>query len=317
MRRIRLGLTLSGGGACGAYEIGVLQVLAQLGLNPRVISGASIGALNGAVVASTPSLTHAANHLATLWTDLNPATLLQPKAGSSLRGILESFLKRRDGSLPEDTGDFFALFDGSPLESILQQCVNIKRLYRGRDLYISIFPGSKDPGLLGVLEDLIHWVLSDRRSEFVRVQDFSPDEALTLLKASAAIPFFFQAQSIRGRIYRDGGIGDRRNAQGNTPIEPLLTAGCTHAVVVALDDDFELETDLYSGLRLIMIRPSKPLDEGGLVDSLLDFSPDRIRQLIDLGRQDAANHPELIALQSELNPVYSFVSRIRSFFTAK
>ncbi|HEY8531622.1 MAG TPA: patatin-like phospholipase family protein, partial [Limnochorda sp.] len=48
-----LGLVLSGGGARGAYQVGALKaVVERLGPAPFVvISGSSIGAINGAVVA--------------------------------------------------------------------------------------------------------------------------------------------------------------------------------------------------------------------------------------------------------------------------
>lgn len=42
----RIALVLSGGGALGAYEIGVLRVLEQLALVPSLVSGVSIGAIN-------------------------------------------------------------------------------------------------------------------------------------------------------------------------------------------------------------------------------------------------------------------------------
>lgn len=42
----RIALVLSGGGALGAYEIGVLKVLEQLKLVPSLIAGVSIGAIN-------------------------------------------------------------------------------------------------------------------------------------------------------------------------------------------------------------------------------------------------------------------------------
>ena len=42
----RIALVLSGGGALGAYEIGVLKVLEQLSLVPSLVSGVSIGAIN-------------------------------------------------------------------------------------------------------------------------------------------------------------------------------------------------------------------------------------------------------------------------------
>lgn len=45
---LQLGLVLTGGGAKGAYQVGALQYIAELGLEPQIIAGTSIGALNGA-----------------------------------------------------------------------------------------------------------------------------------------------------------------------------------------------------------------------------------------------------------------------------
>ncbi|KJL21634.1 patatin-like phospholipase family protein [Microbacterium azadirachtae] len=47
-----LGLTLSGGGAYGAAQAGVLQVLAERGIRPGIVAGTSAGALLGAAYAA-------------------------------------------------------------------------------------------------------------------------------------------------------------------------------------------------------------------------------------------------------------------------
>jgi predicted acylesterase/phospholipase RssA len=45
----RIALVLSGGGALGAYEVGVLRVLQEVGLRPRIVAGVSIGAINAVI----------------------------------------------------------------------------------------------------------------------------------------------------------------------------------------------------------------------------------------------------------------------------
>lgn len=45
---------LSGGNALGAFQAGALDALIGLGLDVRAVSGASIGALNGAIIAGNP-----------------------------------------------------------------------------------------------------------------------------------------------------------------------------------------------------------------------------------------------------------------------
>ena len=45
------GLALGGGGARGSYEIGVWQGLKEVGWEAQIVTGTSVGALNGALIA--------------------------------------------------------------------------------------------------------------------------------------------------------------------------------------------------------------------------------------------------------------------------
>jgi NTE family protein len=47
----RVGLVLQGGGALGAYQIGVYQAMEEAGILPDWVSGVSIGAINSAIIA--------------------------------------------------------------------------------------------------------------------------------------------------------------------------------------------------------------------------------------------------------------------------
>src|SRR6201995_3404256 len=50
----RVALVLQGGGALGAYQIGVYQALHEAGLEPDWIAGVSIGGINSAIIAGNP-----------------------------------------------------------------------------------------------------------------------------------------------------------------------------------------------------------------------------------------------------------------------
>lgn len=47
----KLGLVLAGGGAKGSYQVGVYKALLELGRKPDIITGSSVGSLNGALFA--------------------------------------------------------------------------------------------------------------------------------------------------------------------------------------------------------------------------------------------------------------------------
>lgn len=66
----RIAVVLSGGGALGAYEVGVLRVLERVGLQPNVLAGVSVGAINAMLW-----LAHSRNAdaLVHVWTTLRPA----------------------------------------------------------------------------------------------------------------------------------------------------------------------------------------------------------------------------------------------------
>jgi NTE family protein len=62
----RTALVLSGGGARGAYEAGVVSQLYAQGEKFDVICGTSIGAINGAFIAQRPS----ADTLSAIWSTI-------------------------------------------------------------------------------------------------------------------------------------------------------------------------------------------------------------------------------------------------------
>jgi len=56
---------LGGGGVLGAHEVGMLRALSETGIQPDVVVGTSVGAINGALVAADPA--GAAARLSELW----------------------------------------------------------------------------------------------------------------------------------------------------------------------------------------------------------------------------------------------------------
>lgn len=84
----KIGLVLSGGGAKGAYQAGVLKALAELDVAVDVVSGASIGALNGAMVACSPNLKEAAVRLTELWNNMGDDSPLALSKSAILKILL-------------------------------------------------------------------------------------------------------------------------------------------------------------------------------------------------------------------------------------
>ncbi len=65
---------LGGGGLLGAHEVGMLRALAELGVEPDVVLGTSIGAVNGAFFAADPTR-DGVQRLAEVWDQANHTAL--------------------------------------------------------------------------------------------------------------------------------------------------------------------------------------------------------------------------------------------------
>jgi NTE family protein len=74
---------LGGGGVLGAHEVGMLRALAESSIEPDLILGTSIGALNGAVFAGDPTVA-GVERLGRLWAESNIAAV---SAGTLLRRV--------------------------------------------------------------------------------------------------------------------------------------------------------------------------------------------------------------------------------------
>ena len=90
----------AGGSALGSIQVGMLRALLGAGLRPDFITGASSGALNGAMLAAEPD--RALRRLETLWTSvrrpqilpIRPVTLARALAGRSTHIVPSSGVRR-------------------------------------------------------------------------------------------------------------------------------------------------------------------------------------------------------------------------------
>jgi NTE family protein len=64
----QVAFVLGGGGVLGAHEVGMLRALAERGIDPDMVLGTSVGAVNGAFCAADPTLA-GIERLAELWRD--------------------------------------------------------------------------------------------------------------------------------------------------------------------------------------------------------------------------------------------------------
>ncbi|MDV6013628.1 patatin-like phospholipase family protein [Haloechinothrix sp. LS1_15] len=78
---------LSGGGTAGAVQVGMLQALYERGIAPETIVAASVGAINGAFIASRPPTVSAVEELAEVWRSLRSRDIFPVNPLTGLFGV--------------------------------------------------------------------------------------------------------------------------------------------------------------------------------------------------------------------------------------
>lgn len=307
---MKVGLVLSGGGAKGAYQVGVLKALRELDIRIDAVSGASIGALNGGVLASSPSLDVAIERLEAVWERLSNESPLSMKApgylallaaaGLRIQGAesvlrLVHAVKKIAGAFEFELPSWLdgldeGLLDDQPLKQLMDEFLDSKQLATGMPLYVSLYRSN------GGLQDLTSAFMAELGlsntpdSEFVHIQSLQEDERKQALLASAAIPLLFASRKQGAKRFSDGGQGGWQTMQGNTPITPLLASGCNLVIVTHLSDGSPWSRQRFPDATILEIRPQRSLNRAtGLMSGaqdLLGFDVDKIPTWIEQGYQD-------------------------------
>jgi NTE family protein len=225
-----LGLVLSGGGARGAYEVGVLEYifsefLDASGNPPKVdlISGTSVGAVNGAFVASSiGDVPSAIKHLVSIWTELELPHVL----GFGLRQAAGLYRVLLGGS-----GQARGVFDPAPLSALVGRTVRWRQLRQNirsgalRALTVSTtHVGTGQPVIFVDAAPGVGIPKSLGLHALVRRARIGQHHVL----ASAAIPLIFPPVEIGDEIHCDGGL------RLNTPMGPSVHLGMNRLLVIGL-----------------------------------------------------------------------------------
>lgn len=297
----KIGLVLSGGGAKGAYQAGTIKALAEFDINPSVISGASIGALNGAIISTSMNTTIAADSLKKLWTTLaeqpplklNETILknIPEKAKQPLKKITipPSYLVLLT-AFANELHNPGGLFSNRPISKIINELVPEDKLDSGIPLWVSLYKSH------GGIFDFLNYVLAEltikntHDSEFFMIQDLPKNDQKNTLLATAALPLFFSAKQVQGQKYSDGGQGGSIDIQGNTPITPLLDEGCDLIIVSHLSDASLWDRNKFkksTKADIIELRPRNNISREGPIRDLLGFNSEMIYSWMEQGYNDS------------------------------
>jgi len=247
------GLVLEGGGAKGAFQIGAWKALKELGIDIKGISGTSVGALNGAIIAQDEF-----EKCYDIWYNMSPSRVINIDDR-----LLEKLMKF---DITPDNIHYMVNqlknilgsrgLDITPLKSLLKEFIDENAIRNSK----------KDLGIVTVS-------LTDLRPLELFIEDIPEGHLINYLVASAYLPVF-RLEKIRGKLYLDGGFYD------NLPIRLLLSKKYRDLIVIRLYGLGRKRRIRTDGINITHINPSEDL---GMT---LDFTTERARKNLKLGYFD-------------------------------
>lgn len=248
-------IALEGGGARGAYQVGAWRALDEVGIRYNAVSGSSVGALNGAMMAMRD------RELAEkLWLDMRFSRVLdvdddimQKLFKKDFSGLSFDRIKADIKRLAQDRG-----FDATPLRNMIAEYVDpVKVRESGVDFYISTYS------------------VTDKEGLDLRASELSSEELCNMLLASAYFPVF-KHEMLGGKKYTDGG------AFNVFPLSPLIENNYQNIIAIRLYGlGVEKRVKIPENTAIHTIEPHKSLG------NMLNFSADSCRENFKLGYYDA------------------------------
>ncbi len=224
----RIALVLQGGGALGAYQIGVYQALHEHGFDPDWVAGTSIGAINGAIIAGNPAETRGPM-LDKFWTMLSRADPLDPAKlpdlARQIYGTWSAYAAIWTGErhfftprafppvAPVASAETASYYDTAPLKGLLESVIDFDLLNTGTVRF--------SLGMVHVKSGRLRYF--DNRFQRIGVEH---------IMASGALPPGFPAVEVDGELWWDGGV------YSNTPLEVVLDDYPRHDTLCFMVDLF-------------------------------------------------------------------------------
>ncbi len=232
----RTALVLPGGGARGAFQVGVLKALAEImpksSANPfSVISGTSAGAVNSVVLASKAEhLRSAVAELEQVWAHFRCHQVYKTDNLTMLKSSLHWLFSFVLGGWLVGTPK--SLLDNSPLRDLLSRNVHFPRIQQAIDnghleavaFTAAGYGSARSTSFFEAADHLRDW---DRIRRLGKRTDLNLDH----LMASIAVPMVFPPQQIANEYFGDGAM---RQA---TPLSPAVHLGADRILVVGIRDE--------------------------------------------------------------------------------
>lgn len=269
MKNNKWGLVLEGGGAKGAYQVGVIKYLYEQGINIDIVVGTSIGSINGALIAQGDF-----DKLYEIWSNLKYSDLFdlsdvkfKALAKKDIDMNLIKYMTSKFTSIVKKGG-----IDTSRMRKFGMSCIDEDKLRSS-----------------GIDYGLVTYCLSDMKPVEIYIKDIPKGELVDYILASSRLPGFKQ-ELFNGKYYLDGGV------YNNCPINLVEAKGKKNIIVIYAGPK-KKEYIGKKGTTILEIMPREPLSH------ILDFDKKQITRMINLGYYDAKKKIEsLDGTDYYLNP---------------
>ncbi len=227
-------LVLGGGGAKGAYEVGAIAALDELGIKAGSVFGTSVGALHAAMYAQGSM-----DAATALWDNIRLSDVVSEES-LAIADDAENIFDH-----PEKLLEFITRYaqkkgvDVSPLMDILHKLIDEDKIRRS-GVHLGIVT-TRFPSLAMVEK---------------RLEEMETGSLIDWLMASASCFPIFPMKQVGGDRYIDGGFCD------NTPVEMAVRSGARDIVAIDIGKH-RSHTQYDRRPNITYIRTSQPL--GGLL----------------------------------------------------
>lgn len=248
------GLVLEGGGARGAYQVGAVKALNEMGIVFNGVAGTSIGSLNGALIVQGRF-----DLLYEMWQKVNLSMIFDVDV-STIEKIRDRALGWNDFHYLLSELRHFIMkrgLDASRIKLLINELVDEEQIRQS-----------------GIDFGIVTVSLSDFKPLELYIEDIPEGKLSEYLMASANFPAF-RLEKLDGKYFIDGGIHD------NLPINMLISKGYTDFISIRIFGIGIVKKVLNQDINILEISPSEDLGY------ILDFNPARIKYNMTLGYFDA------------------------------
>lgn len=248
-----IGLSLAGGGARGAYQVGAYQAFKKCHIKIDGFVGTSIGSFNAAMLAAGRE-----KELLDFWQQVNIGKLL---------GFSDEYLESLNKE--DKSNNVFTHVMGNFKDIVINKGIKtdaLEQMLSELNLEPDIRKNSKDFGLVTVR-------VKDMKPLYMFKEDMPDGKINEFIMASCYLPVFNMKKIIDDSYYLDGGFYD------NAPTNMLLDKGYDKVYVIDLSS-IGIKRKVKDKSKVITIRPSRDLK------SILNTNMSDVKNNIKLGYCD-------------------------------